>query len=240
MTTLPEGVRMTHPARRKISLGFTRERFDEGHHIIYVYNDDRERKRTMASFIGEGLHGGEKVLYLVSDISTAEMRSELQSLGVAMDECRDDFDLTEGHHTRCPGGHFSSAYMLDIVGKYYDQAIDQGYTGARGAGEMSWALVEGRCSIPELLRYEARLNTILADHPLTTICQYDARRFDGALIMDLMSVHPMMIVRGQLVNNPCYVAPDTFLREYTRRPRREDPKSATGYSERGGAGESRA
>ena len=37
--------------RREISLGFTDERFREGHHIIYLYNDDVERKRTMAKFL---------------------------------------------------------------------------------------------------------------------------------------------------------------------------------------------
>lgn len=202
---------------RDISLGFSDERFKEGHHIVYVYNDDLERKRTMAKYLQQGLIDGEKVLYLVDDISPDEMRKELLELGVDVDRQQRDFDITEGHYSRCPDNYFSREFMLGVVGDYYDDAIKEGYSGARGAGEMSWALIEGRATIPELLRYEAELNNVLLNHPLTTVCQYDARRFDGALIMDILSVHPMMIVRGQLVKNPSYVQPEIFLPEYEER-----------------------
>jgi hypothetical protein len=37
--------------------------------------------------------------------------------------------------------------------------------------------------------------------------------FDGATILDILKVHPVMISRGQLVKNPFYVRPDDFLRE---------------------------
>lgn len=203
--------------RRKISLGFSGEHFDEGHHIIYVYNDDYERKQTLARFLEQGFAEHEKLLYLVNDISPDEMRVELRDLGVDVDAMQHDFDLTGPHYAHCPDNYFSPAFMLEMVAGYYDRALEEGYCGARGAGEMSWALAEGRASVPDLLEYEAKLNTILETHPLTTVCQYDARRFDGALIMDMLSVHPMMIVRGQLVKNPYYVKSDVFLKEYHNR-----------------------
>jgi len=200
--------------RRQIAIGFADQKIDEGQHIIYLYNDDRERKRTMAQFLQQGLLENEKLLYLVDDISPEEMKKELKLLGLDIQNIQKCFDLTEGHHTYCPDHYFTSEFMLNTVGQFYDKAIKDGFSGARGAGEMSWALVEGRASLKELLDYEARLNNILKNYPLTTVCQYDARRFDGALIMDMLSVHPMMIVRGQLVKNPCYVEPETFLQEY--------------------------
>jgi len=205
---------------REISLGFTDEKFKEGHHIIFIYNDDWERKKTMAKFLQQGLVDNEKVLYLVDDISPSEMKKELLDLGVDVDKKQNDFDLTTAHYTKCPDNYFSSKFMLDLVGKYYDTALNEGYIGARGAGEMTWALKEGRATVPDLLYYEAELNNILNDHPLTTVCQYDARRFDGGIIMDMLSVHPMMIVRGQLVKNPSYVSPEIFLKEYNDREKR--------------------
>lgn len=213
-----------YPPLRDISLGFTGEKFKEGHHIIYIYQDDWERKRTMAKFLQQGLLDREKVLYLVDDITPAEMKQELMNLGVDVDQKQTDFDITEGHYARCPNHYFSREFMLGVVADYYDTAIREGYVGARGAGEMSWALIEGRSTVPELLHYEADLNMVLKDHPLTTVCQYDARKFDGALIMDMLSVHPMMIVRGQLVRNPSYVAPEIFLKEYQDRREREAAK----------------
>lgn len=211
-------------AYREISLGFSKEKFREGLHIIYVYNDDYERKKTMAKFLQQGLLDNEKVLYLVDDISPDEMRKELLALNVDVDKRQKDFDLKQGHYTLCPNKYFSRDFMLGMVGDYYDDAIKEGYAGSRGAGEMSWALAEGRATVPDLLDYEASLNDILKDHPLTTICQYDARRFDGGLIMDMLSVHPMMIVRGQLVKNPSYVTREIFLKEYKQRMARNNSK----------------
>ncbi len=207
--------------QREVSLGFTEERFTEGHHIIYVYNDDFDRKKTMAKFLQQGLLEDEKVLYLVDDISPEEMKKELLDMGVDVDQKQKNFDITEGHYALCPNRHFSRAFMLGLVGDYYDNAMEEGYAGARGAGEMSWALVDGRASVPDLLEYEAELGDILHEHPLTTICQYDARRFDGAIIMDMLSIHPMMIVRGQLVRNPGYVDKEIFLKEYYERVDRD-------------------
>jgi hypothetical protein len=171
----------------------------------------------MAKFLKQGWVEKEKLLYLVDDISPEEMQKELMDLGIAVEENQQDFDISKGHYWCCPGHYFSGEFMLGIVKDYYENALSQGYSGARGIGEMSWALIEGRSSVPELLEYEAKLNHILSDYPLTTVCQYDARRFDGSLIMDMLSVHPMMIVRGQLVSNPHYVEPETFLKTYRQR-----------------------
>lgn len=203
--------------KREISMGFADQTFAEGQHIIYLYNDDRERKQTMAKFLQQGLLENEKLLYLVDDISPEEMKKELIGLGLDTQDIQRGFEITEGHYTCCPDQYFTSNFMLDTVGQFYETAIKEGFSGARGAGEMSWALAEGRASLEELVEYEIRLNHILKDYPLTTVCQYDARRFDGALIMDMLSVHPMMIVRGQLVKNPSYVEPDIFMQEYRER-----------------------
>ena len=203
--------------KREISMGFADQTFAEGQHIIYLYNDDRERKQTMAKFLQQGLLENEKLLYLVDDISPEEMKKELIGLGLDIQDIQRGFEITEGHYTCCPDQYFTSNFMLDTVGQFYETAIKEGFSGARGAGEMSWSLVEGRASLEELVEYEIRLNHILKDYPLTTVCQYDARRFDGALIMDMLSVHPMMIVRGQLVKNPSYVEPDIFMQEYRER-----------------------
>ena len=64
------------------------------------------------------------------------------------------------------------------------------------------------------MEYEALVNTVLDTHPVTPICQYDARRFDGATLLNVLKVHPMMIVQGQIVHNPYYMPPEEFLRDF--------------------------
>lgn len=92
----------------------------------------------------------------------------------------------------------------------HSSSIGEGYGGACASGEMSWAL-RGVPGSERLTEYEALINTIVREYPTTAVCQYDARRFDGATLFDVLAVHPMMIIRGQVVRNPCYVAPEQFL-----------------------------
>jgi hypothetical protein len=40
--------------------------------------------------------------------------------------------------------------------------------------------------------------------PITVMCQYDLRLFDGAMMFEVMNVHPVMIVGGQIFHNPFY------------------------------------
>ncbi|PHR97211.1 MAG: hypothetical protein COA78_27895 [Blastopirellula sp.] len=204
--------------RRKISLGFTEEPVLEGQHICYLFNNDTERRRVMAKFLDSGIQAGEKLLYLVDTMSSDQMLDCLEELGVDARSHTKELYVTEAAPTYCPDGVFSTENMLDVVRNFYVQAVeDEGYPGARGTGEMSWCLVEGRTDEASLMEYEARLNLLIAENPLTVCCQYDARRFDGKIIMDVLAVHPVMIVRGQLVQNPYYVGAETFLKEYQAR-----------------------
>lgn len=203
--------------RRKVSLGLSTDEYDEGCHIIYLYNNDHERKHTMARYLRQGLANDEKVLYLVHDISPQEMREELGKLGVDTETAQKAFDMMVAHYKQCPGEVFSKDYMLAAVKEYYKSAIADGYAGARGAGEMSWAAESGCADFTELINYECALNQILEDYPLTTVCQYDVRLFSGQIIMDMLSVHPVAIVRGQVVRNPYYIPPDKFLDDLQHR-----------------------
>jgi hypothetical protein len=62
-----------------------------------------------------------------------------------------------------------------------------------------------------LLEYEVGINLLRDPFPHVGMCQYDARRFDGATLFKVLQVHPYMIVQGQTVRNPFYLQPDEFL-----------------------------
>ena len=101
--------------------------------------------------------------------------------------------------------------MIRLLKEFYTDARARGYAGARGTGEMTWSLRGARYDLDDLMDYEALLNDALREYPFTACCQYDLRRFDGRAIIDLLSVHPFTLVRGQLVANPYYIEPSVFL-----------------------------
>ena len=106
--------------------------------------------------------------------------------------------------------------MLETLRNYYSSCIEDGIIGARVSGEMTWAL-KGLPGSEKLMEYEAQVNNVLVTHPVTAICQYDANQFDGGTIIDVLNVHPMMIVRGQIVRNPYYMKPEDFLEDFNQR-----------------------
>jgi hypothetical protein len=203
--------------RRTISLGFTQETILEGQHICYIFSDDAERRRVMAKYLESGMLANEKLLYLVDVMTPEEMLDCLEEYGVDVRSKSQSLTIADAAPAYCPSGTFNIDETLGLVRDFQQDALKEGYTGSRGTGEMSWCLVKGRANEMDLMEYEARLNVLLAEYPYTACCQYDARRFDGQTIMDVLSVHPYMIVRGQLVRNPYFIKPEEFLEEYRAR-----------------------
>ncbi len=207
-----------HSDRREVQLGFTEQCVQEGQHICQIFSDDTERKRIMMRFVESGLAAGEKVLCLAEQMTPEEVLGSLEEAGVDGRALTSQFTVAEAAPTYFPAGVFDADHMLDTVRSFYRRGVeDEGYAGGRAVGEIDWRLVDGRAQEAALMEYEARLTDVVAECHLTTCCQYDARRLDGHVMMDLLAVHPLIILRGQVVANPFYVDPDTFLSEYRAR-----------------------
>jgi hypothetical protein len=200
---------------KEVRMGFTGETFPPGIHMCYIYNDEIQRKKVISQFLESGLLGGEKASYFMDVITLDEMNEYLSSLGLdkLLREHQDRFSVVMTKDTYYPSGTFVPDEMLGRLKAFYAQSLQEGYAGARVSGEMSWAAkdVPGRSS---LIEYEARVNDVLLTHPVNAICQYDANLFDGSLLFDVLSVHPMMVVHGQIVKNPYFIKPEEFLKEY--------------------------
>lgn len=203
---------MTTTEQRKVSLGFDHDEICEGQHICLLFRDDQERQRVMSRFLQSGIDAGEKLLYLVDTMTPDHFIAAMEDFGVDLSKCGESLDLLQAKPVYCPEETpFNSARMISTLTDFISQSQKDEYIGVRGTGEMSWALVEGRTEKVELFRYEAKINLMLQDHPMTVCCQYDTSKFDANDIMDVLEVHPLMIVNEKLIRNPMYVDPETFL-----------------------------
>ena len=72
------------------------------------------------------------------------------------------------------------------------------------------------------------VNDVWQRHDDAVICTYQLGKFGGDTVIDIMRTHPMIIIGGILQQNPFFVPPKEFLREYRqRRARRtESPSTA--------------
>jgi hypothetical protein len=199
--------------KNKVDMGFTKELFPEGTHMCLIYDDDQQRKKIIGQFLAKGIQRGEQVSYFADTTNLKDVEDWLKDMGVVLPENKKDekFKLLKAENAYCPYGKFIPAVMLNILGSCYDRAINAGYSGSRVSGEMSWSL-KGIPGSEKLMEYEALINTISDKHPVTPICQYDARRFDGATLLNVLKVHPLMIVQGKIVQNPYYISSEEFLK----------------------------
>lgn len=197
---------------RMISLGFDTHRYAAGTHLCFIFNDEDERRLVMARYIESGLQGDDQVGYFVDTMSPDDLNTWLRASGVSVSEALDrkQFYSLDAERTYCPDGTFRVDRMIDTVAEAHSRGLREGFSGARVTGEMTWSR-RGHPGSENLVEYECRLNILMRTVPTTAVCQYDARRFDGATLYQILQVHPMMVVHGQVVRNPYYVEPEVFL-----------------------------
>jgi MEDS: MEthanogen/methylotroph, DcmR Sensory domain len=184
-----------------------------GTHLCLIYDDEQERREVVAKFVESGLSEGERVAYF-TDAEPLAIRTWLGGHGFELPE-PPVFSLLEARNVYFPDGEFLPERMPPYWRAFHREATDLGFPAARATGETSWSReVPGGDRIVE---YEANLNAVLVDLPVTALCQYDVRRFDGATIFDILRVHPLMLVGGQVVRNPYYERPEEFLERSVRR-----------------------
>ena len=195
-----------------ISLGFTAERFPAGVHICQIFSDDDERQDALLAYLQSGLEGGERISCF-SDRTTAPLVAEhLAHCGVSYEESCSCGALTLAatRDVYFKDNRFDPERMLEVLTKYHEDSVRQGYPAARVIGEMTTE-VQHVPGGSRLLEYESKISLLQRVHPITCVCQYDARSFDGAMIMDILKVHPLMVIRGSVVRNPFFIPPEEFL-----------------------------
>lgn len=213
MTTVRPAPRSDPAPSPIIDMGFTAEPFPANTHMCYIFNDEDERREVVSRYTNSGIASDEFVGYF-ADLDRQDLVEEyLASLGIAPPDPthRDGVMFCPARQAYCPDGHFTALGMIHRLKDLHHTCQSHGWVNLRLTGEMTWALSPDITGAEELAEYESRLNLLMETHPFTAICQYDANRFDGATLFQILQVHPMMVVRGQIVRNPYYIPPEAFL-----------------------------
>lgn len=195
-----------------INMGFARDLVPAGTHMCLIYTSEEERRETLLKFILSGLQSGERTACFSSKVNEAVLREFLMNNSISYDEKKEssEFCLSGTSEVYFEGGSFAPERMLNNLKEFYNGSVQMGCSAARVIGEM----IPEIQTVPggeRLLEYECRVSMLLRTHPATSVCQYDAGKFDGATIMEILKVHPKMIVNGAIVNNPFFIEPETYL-----------------------------
>lgn len=196
-------------------LGFTDQLFPTGSHICQIYSDDSEQIDSLLGYLESGIKNGEKTACFTDKLAVATLAAHLELRGLSLPQLTESKALTKSNTSDVyfQNGCFSPEVMLGLLRQFHADSVSQGFTAARVIGEM----IPEVCTMKggeRLMEYESRVSMQMRTHPVTAVCQYDARSFDGATIMKVLKVHPLMVIRGAVVHNPYFIQPEEFLKQF--------------------------
>jgi len=202
---------MSHDQYR-CNLGFANEVFPPGVHICQIFSNDQERLEALLGFLESGIDAREKTACFTEKLDDEIFSAYLAELGHSLEELRSSGALTKSGSTEVyfQDGRFDPEQMLALLRQFYEDSVTKGYPAARVIGEMT-SDVQHIPGGSRLMEYESRVSMLQRECPVTTVCQYDAQAFDGATIMQILKVHPLMVMHGSVVHNPFYVQPEEYL-----------------------------
>jgi DNA-binding CsgD family transcriptional regulator len=194
-----------------IDLGFTPERFAPATHICHMFSDEVDRRSVIHPFVRAGLQENDDVFYFADALVTELMERAIdeRSITSLSREQVSRLSISSVDEIYFPSGVFVPQMMVERLEHLYKESCDDGAAGCRTTGEMGWALRDVPGS-DHLVEYESDLNALVRRTPITVLCQYDTELFAGETLFRVLSVHPLMVVRGQIMRNPCYIEPEEF------------------------------
>ncbi len=183
-----------------------------GDHLCIIYHTDEEHRAILTEYLERGLDAGERVVYIVDARTAGVIRGYLRDAGVdvAAAEERSQLVFLTRDDAYMRGGVFDPQAMLGLLREEAQRALDEGFTGLRVTGEMTWAL-RGLPGSERLIEYVALLSAFFPGSKATGLCQYDARRFPPDILLDVLRTHPIAVVGTKTYENPYYIPPEELL-----------------------------
>jgi transcriptional repressor of dcmA and dcmR len=152
-------------------------------HVCGLYTSELSRARAAAAFLAAGLQPGARGM-LVADTSVQRTVIELlerQRPSTKRDVRAGRLVLAEYRD--------SATAQLEFLRVRLRSALDNGVSRVHVVGDVSAGAL-GRLPFADILEYEVEYDrSIAGGFPVTTLCQYDARRISGLDVAGLLQCH---------------------------------------------------
>jgi hypothetical protein len=193
---------------------------DRPRHVCGFFNGKDDEYAALMPFIKEGFADGDRAFHSVDPRSYDGHLERLKKAGIDVEGRRRAGQLVvrtwlSTHLQDC---RFDQDAMLALVEEALSAGRADGYPITRLVASMEWAL-EDLPGVHDIVRYESRFNDMIASYEDAVICTYDANRFGGDTIIDVLRTHPYALLGGVLQENPFYIPANRFLAELEARPR---------------------
>lgn len=186
-------------------------------HVCAFFNSREEQNKILQPFFKDGYERGEKLYHIVDSRLHEDHLCACQAGGIDVERAQESGHLEVRHweDAYLKDGYFDGDRMIRILRELLEGNREK-YKLTRLTGNMEWAL-EAAPGVTDIIEYEAKLNYVLPEYPDPCVCVYDLNKHSGAVVMDILRTHPMVIIGGVLQENPLYIPPDEMLEELRQR-----------------------
>jgi len=183
-----------------------------GHHACCLYEDPEEHSALLGSFLRQGLERGEKVVYVLADHDPGAVVQQLGSVGLHVEPFlgSGQFAFINVEQAYLQDGRFDPDRMIGLLRAETDRALGQGYPAMRFKGETSW-LHRDVAGAGRMIEYESRLSEFFPGSKCVAICPYDRRRFQPAMLLDVLTTHPQAVFGTTVYDNFYFMPASDFL-----------------------------
>lgn len=153
---------------------------------------------VLTPHIAQGLRKGERCFCVQKGEVIKRLFNDLRFIGIDAEE-----EIKRGallFHTEeeiyFPNGYFEPERMIDKLLESIDQAVKDGFTGFRTAGELSWAS-RGQHECNQVIGYEKVVEECFPGKPVIAVCQYCVNDFSKDILNMVLEAHKLHIAEKE-------------------------------------------
>ncbi len=193
---------------------------DRFHSACVLCGGREEALDLLCSYVDEGFRKGEKAFHIVDEQHRVDhlRRLEIFGIDVGAAQSAGQLEVRGWQDTFLRKGFFNQYAVLDLLEDALEEARHRGFPFTRFLVDMGWAS-EDRPGVADMVEFCARLNEAVPRNEASVACIYDVARFSATSIVDILRVHPVAAVGGQVRENPFHVPPHELLEELRARKR---------------------
>ncbi|MDC7249481.1 MAG: MEDS domain-containing protein [Sphaerochaetaceae bacterium] len=178
-----------------------------GDHMVFLYDDEKDISNIsiLVTYIILRLEKSEKCFYIEGDFDTNLILSNLREY-INIDDAilNGQLSIVDKKDAYSKSGKFSPSKMIELLKELTSLAIRDGFKAFSISGELSWVL-DDENGFDKIMEYEHLLNNeIFSNYPVSAICRYNINKFSSQMIQHIIEVHPIIIWKNQIHENPFY------------------------------------
>ncbi|HPQ48255.1 MAG TPA: MEDS domain-containing protein [Clostridia bacterium] len=187
-------------------------RFLPEEHMVVLYNQDSEITGLLVEYIRVNLEKNIRCIYIKGDTDTKAIIRGLRAV-VDYNSVVESKQLIILDHNEsyAKGGIFEPDMMISTLVGEARKSKSDGFDGLAITGEISW-LLDFKGGFEKIMEYEWKLNELLfSKYPVSSICRYNMTKFSDEMIINIIQVHPFIILDNDVYENPFYVPAEGFV-----------------------------